>query len=330
MLEMSSSQSIPEQSWSREQKLLVRSYFKLRVHEAKGTQYEDLYVKIMNYRYPGDFIPIAPYGNVGDRKNDGYRPSGGLYSQVYAPNDPEHSRSIVTAAKKAQDDFDGLKDQWHQTRPIQQYRFVFNDAYRGCPPDVALACEKIAQDHEIESIPFLAKDLEDELMQLAEDQILEVIGAPIPETHSIPSIDYEVLSEVISHVLDNPVAVSQDSKLIAPEFNKKIQFNGLCSVIGDTLRTAARQTDAIDDYFELNSAFAKQELRDKLNAIYHKYKSTDGSDDRPTSADLAFWQVIEEIIPDQYQSQTAYIRAQSSAFVVVAYYFESCDVFESP
>ena len=83
----------------------------------------------MVLKHPGGvFIPIEPYGNVGDRKNDGYIPARGEFFQVYAKN-PEGK--LASAAAKAKADFAGLNKHWQKKCPIKRYRFVFNDGFTG-------------------------------------------------------------------------------------------------------------------------------------------------------------------------------------------------------
>ncbi|MBA5837111.1 hypothetical protein F9879_08685, partial [Morganella morganii] len=68
--------------------------FHLQIYESDGQRFEDLFSKIMNYKSP-DFQQIKTYGNIGDRKNDGYIKNENTYYQVYAPEDV--SKNISTA-----------------------------------------------------------------------------------------------------------------------------------------------------------------------------------------------------------------------------------------
>lgn len=317
--------------WSVEQKLLARRLFKLRILEAKGSEYQRLFERVMQYRYPNDFISIKPYGNVGDRKNDGYCPSSGTYHQVYAPERPTAPRSVVAAAKKATEDFAGLKRAWDRTTPIKVFRFVFNDEYRNCPPDIAIACAALAKEHGIKCSPLLAHHLEDEAMQLQPDQISDILQAPIPRPESIPNVDFSVLGEVIRHVLENPIPISKESILSAPDFTEKIEFNGLSAPVGHLLHSAGRQIEAVNDFFSLNSNFAKQELRNKLNALYMESKKSFASKARTLEfGDLVFFDLLRRMVPFKSTISISIANAQNAALVVMGFYFESCDVFETP
>ncbi|MCT7023062.1 hypothetical protein M1743_23715, partial [Salmonella enterica subsp. enterica serovar Saintpaul] len=79
------------------------------------------------YKSP-DFQQVKPYGNIGDRKNDGFIKGQGVYYQVYAPEDA--SNNVLAAVNKIKDDFEGLRDYWHDICPIKKYYFVLNDKYK--------------------------------------------------------------------------------------------------------------------------------------------------------------------------------------------------------
>jgi len=314
-----------------DRKLIARKLFRLRVHEAKGVEYQHLFEKVMQYRYP-DFIPIKPYGNIGDRKNDGYIPITGTYFQVYAPENPESSRSETKAAAKVAEDFEGLRANWS---PIKAFHFVFNDSYRGSPPPVEDALATIRADHKIEASVFLAKDLEREALDLEEDQLSDVINTPIPEVGPLPNVDFQCLREVINHVLRTKPLASPTSGLQAPDFDEKIEFNGLTRQVGSLLTAASYQNEAVVDYFSKNSTFARQQVRDQLAGMYieSKVRLNGVADSLGAGAgDLVFFDLLQRIIPesDGTASHAQRVAAQEAAIVVMAFYFEACDIFEDP
>ncbi len=65
---------------------LARIFFENKVRKSDGNAFEDLFTQIMNYAEP-DFEQIKPWGNIGDRKNDGFIRSKGIFYQVFAPED---------------------------------------------------------------------------------------------------------------------------------------------------------------------------------------------------------------------------------------------------
>ena len=59
--------------------------FWLRYVESTGDTFQDFFSTIMELRHPGDFTRVRPWGNVGDRKNDGYLRSKRKLFQCFAP-----------------------------------------------------------------------------------------------------------------------------------------------------------------------------------------------------------------------------------------------------
>lgn len=71
---------------TKEEKYILRILFKNKIFEANGQAFEDIFTSIMNYKEPG-FVSIKPWGNIGDRKNDGYIPDRSIFFQVFAPEE---------------------------------------------------------------------------------------------------------------------------------------------------------------------------------------------------------------------------------------------------
>ena len=55
---------------------LRHSYYEMVFENAYlkkgGNEFQDFFSEIMEKCHPGDFQRVCPWGNVGDRKNDGY------------------------------------------------------------------------------------------------------------------------------------------------------------------------------------------------------------------------------------------------------------------
>lgn len=68
--------------------------FKDKVHQKNGSEFQSFFENVAQKVYP-DFQKVRPYGNEGDGGNDGYRPSDGIYYQMYAPKDPEEKDSAA-------------------------------------------------------------------------------------------------------------------------------------------------------------------------------------------------------------------------------------------
>ena len=83
----------------------------------------------MGLAYKADFIACRPWGNIGDRKNDGFLKSDSRLFQVYAPNTMDAKKAIA----KISEDFEGAKVYWGTH--FDKWSFVHN-ATDGLPPHV--------------------------------------------------------------------------------------------------------------------------------------------------------------------------------------------------
>lgn len=151
-------------------KMIVRKLFQHKVYSSDGQSYEDLFTKIMTYSN-ADFRPVRPQGAIGDKKNDGYINSEGIYYQVYAPESLE--TKVKASIKKLYESFEGLYQNW---KNVKKFYYVLNDKYKAAYPNIELALKDLEDRYKVECKPFLAKDLEEVFMSLKEDQIKMIIG----------------------------------------------------------------------------------------------------------------------------------------------------------
>ncbi|MGE3407554.1 MAG: ABC-three component system protein [Pirellulales bacterium] len=307
-------------------KTLARMMFKLRVLTSVGQAYEDLFTEIMGYARPS-FVQIKPQGQFGDRKNDGYVKDEGHYYQVYAPENPTADQSQQKTVTKLKTDFSGLKKHWQKTCPIKRFSFTFNDKYHGSFPTIEADLAAIKTKHDLLSCDcLLAKHLEDLMFSLSDDQIFTVLKGMPPDPTNITSINFTILREVIDEIIKKAQGPSIEGALNVPDFSDKIKFNGLSVATGALLVVGSYQAGEIDAYFARNSTFAKQQLRDHLNSIFATAKgSIPMADAKGVShADLVFFKILADICPEKSRLHT------DAALVVMAYFFESCDIFADP
>ncbi len=295
----------------RQQKTIARVLFRNKIYESDGQKFEDLFTAIMNYAYE-DFQAIKPWGNIGDRKNDGFIPSKGIFFQVYAPENLE--QKYPNAIKKLKTDFKGLQNQWSN---IKEFYFVVNDKFGGIHADLISEINKIVKEYNLEKGGVkTAKDLENLLFEMEDDKIEKVVGF-LPNTDNTGNLDYSPLSEVITHIMELPLNYKETTNYIAPDWNEKIKFNGLSKATETYLSEAYIHVRSLEQYLDRMGNFLGDELRDQLNRIYSIEK-------QKKQEDNLFWEICFKIMPKRIQMY------QQPALVIMAKYFESCDIFEEP
>ena len=293
------------------EKTLARQLFQNKIFKADGQAFEDLFSSIMNYA-EADFRQIKPWGNIGDRKNDGYIKSKGIYYQVWAPEDIR--KSYTKAVDKLVEDFNGLMEHWS---PINEFYFVINDKYKGVNADSEMAIQSIKDEHNLEDAGIMTpKDLENILFTLLDDEILSITGF-IPDPAEIKTLDYSVLSEVISYIMKLSLNEADGSKITLPDWEGKIIFNDLSVSVSTLLENGFIQVSSLDQYIKNNSNFLADSLRDKMNEIYLQEKEKNSGDD-------LFWAIVNTASPKAEQ------QYQIPVIIIMSKYFETCDIFEEP
>ena len=144
--------------------------FEVEFLKRKGNEFQELFCLVMENRYPSDFIRTRPWGQQGDKKNDGYLASQRRLFQVYAPNELTSALAIT----KIDEDFNGALPHWKQY--FDTWVFVHN-ARQGLGPDVTQKLLALQNSNTgITLIPFGFVELYDELFKLAPDKIALILG----------------------------------------------------------------------------------------------------------------------------------------------------------
>jgi len=293
-----------------QEKTLARILLKNKVYEADGQKFEDMFNAIMRYIEP-DFQSIKAWGNIGDGKNDGYIKSRGVFYQVFAPEDIH--KSYPDVVKKIKIDFDGLNRQWS---PINEFYFVINDKYKGVNADSEQLLEQIKQDNNLNESKFLtAKDLENMLFSLDDDQIFTIMGF-LPDPMNLSTLSYSIINEIVEYISSQPLKML-DEKVIVPEWSEKIKFNDLSGLEEQYLNHGFFQVTYLDDYLHHNSEFLADELKNRIRTIYLELSNE-------FQGKELFWEMINKLIPHQTSMY------QTHVIVIMSKYFETCDIYEEP
>lgn len=309
----------------RDEKYLIRIMFQNKIYSSDAQEFENLFTKIMQYRY-NDFRAVKPQGSLGDMKNDGYLIDDGAFYQVYGPEDI--SKSIDTAINKLEVDSEGLINKWNKAN-INKFNYVVNDKYKGANVSVHqkllkldTILQKIANNNNIRTGLIVAKDLENILFELDEDSIIAIVGLP-PRTNAIYDVDYDALNEVVNHILNLPAKDYTDD-LYVPDFDEKIKFNGLSKIIARRLDSAAINYGDVEVYFENQGDFLRDDIKNRFKQLYNEAKNKI-SNEEENFADRRYMYILEKSMPRENKNSI-----QQAVECLLAFYFESCDIFEAP
>lgn len=292
---------------------ITRSFLKNKLYEYVGQAYEDFFVKIM-LQYNKNFQAVRAYGNIGDRSNDGYDKTTGTYYQVYAPDDI--SKRIRKSQNKLNDDFRDLYKYWNDLYEVKNYFFVINDKYKaGVEPEIHKAISELEK--EFPTISFnlwFNHHLEDIVLNLPDKKRSAIVFVPDPMNLELDTLG---LNMVIKHLQTQKVPDTDYSIPKNPDREKKIVFNKLGDQAANYIRFGSYQKSELEIYFK-READLKEKLRIKFSSLYKEgQKIFDKADD-------VFSFILKKASPSEEQS------IANAVIVLMAMYFETCDIFEEP
>ena len=305
---------------TKEEKFISRLLLKSRFYQSDKQAFEDLFTKIKQCE-DSDFKQVKPQGKLGDGKCDGFNALTGEYYQVYAPE--ELTGNEATMLTKMDSSISGLIEFWEEKDfKISKFYYVVKDDYKNVYPLLHTNAKAIAKKYNIECEILICKDLEDIFLKFDEDKMIEILGGIIPDPLNITNVEYGVMQEVIAFLLKSKAPKIKEEIPPNPDFEKKIQFNSLSRAVVAFLNAGQRQNFVINDFFELNSKFIKEELRQIFSQLYQDAKVVIPESD--TKNDEVFQYIADKSSPEDN------FAFHNAVYVLMAYYFEYCDIFETP
>lgn len=296
---------------------LQRSWYRLQLrllfHERRGEAFQDFFADVMARKHRGDFLRSRPWGNEGDRKNDGYLRSSRTMFQVYAPDEFTAAKTVA----KIREDFAGALKHWDTH--LDEWVFVHNG--RGLGPQVTKALldefDALRSRHPSRRVSTWGyEEIEPIVMSLSDDDLAELLGR-VGSLEELSRIGYEEIQPILSRLAEfSPAGVGTVRREV-PE--KKLEFNGLSDDAQHLIRMSMRRVDEVERYLRESH---RPTLGDEVAAAYNaRYLSLR---DAGQGADEIFQALLEFTNGPVRRS----VRQEMAALTVLAHFFASCDIFE--
>lgn len=284
--------------------------FRLAFHTLKGTAFQDWFVRLAGYAFGPDFEEVRPYGPYGDLKCDGRRISTGSVFQCYAPDMMKEAELI----KKVDEDFNGARAHWADN--MQEWVFVHNDS-RGLPPNAVQYFDELRKSRTPLQIVTWS---EPELLTLAMALDLSALQALFGPAASIAIVDRLVMSDLVPIIeaLQRQEPDPNDAPLTPPS-PQKLEKNALSEESGLFLRIGRRKSALVDTFFRKSPRpDLGERIAEAFRLRYAELKALD------LPADAIFKHLQD------YAGFNGEPKRQGAALAVIAYFFDSCDIFEDP
>ena len=288
--------------------------FKLRFLEATGNEFQAFVQRILELRFPDEFMVVKPAGRDGDWKSDGLLTKQRRILQIYAPEGWNKSASL----KKIEEDFAGAVQYWGDTFDV--WTFIHNDI-KGTPPYVIAKLHELSDSDDSKHTCELwsyAK-LREFTFELKNEQLTELLGLPLTRDDFI-SVEVKDVAPLLRAIEDAPPAPPSAIRAVPPN---KLSHNELSNDAEHLITMGMFRSHEVKKYFENQQM--RPMFRDDLGARFKaQYTSLRDSGRQPDMivTDLMTW------IAGPSYSMTPVVQA--AALAVVAFFFEECDIFEDP
>lgn len=277
---------------------------------AKGGAFQTFFERLMGLAYKADFMACRPWGQTGDRKNDGYLKSERCLFQVYAPNEMKASE----AKAKITEDFVGAKQYWRQY--FDSWVFVHN-ATGGLPPHVQQLLLDLAADNpDIDLTPWCLEELRVIFRRLSDSDKASWLGlAPTEETKTrLGFSDLSVVLERIATLPPPTITVVKDVPA------GKLEANALSEAATILLKVGMSKTPLVADFLsQWYDETLGERLAEAFKSEYQRLRGRHAPND--IFSELQTWAGGDHRGEPEHEL---------AVITVIAYYFERCDIFEEP
>lgn len=276
-----------------------------------GDAFQDFFATLMEKRYPGDFIRVRAWGNVGDKKNDGYLATAKTIFQCYAPNE----MSAAKAVAKINEDFNGARVEW--ANQMRGWKFVHNSR-NGLGPDIVATLLQLASEHDTLDIgQWGYEELRVVAFQLGDHDLASLLG-PAPTSQTLLNLAFEDVRQVLE-------ALQIDEQLddcdVRPVPADKLAHNRLSPPIQSLLRLGMTKADLVGGYFDRHP---DPNLGDRIaQAVRQRYQVVRGQGRGPDETFFA----LQEFVGGTVRGTPAH---ETAVLAVLAHLFEQCEIFERP
>lgn len=293
---------------------LVDAYYEQKFEvaflRANGDAFQTLFERLMGLAYKADFMACRPWGNQGDRKNDGFLKSDRRLFQVYAPNEMDAAK----AKAKITEDFEGAREHWGEH--FDRWVFVHN-ATDGLPPHVQkLILDLEAENPGIQLEPWCLEELRLIFRTLTADDKASWFGPAVTNATkmNLGFSDLKVVLERIAALTAPPMTDVKDVP------TGKIEANALSEAVARLLKEGMVKSPLVADF--LNRWYDEmlgERLAEAFKAEYRRLRESHGPNQ--IFAELQSWAGGKDRGSPEHEL---------AVLTVIAYYFERCDIFEEP
>ncbi|PPF74917.1 ABC-three component system protein [Pseudoclavibacter sp. Z016] len=294
------------------ERLSLRGVLWAHLHDLHGNAFQAFFDDLMSLCFPG-FLDVRTHGNLGDIASDGLDLHDGKLYACYAPEAVDAGATI----RKFKSDLAGAIEK--RSGQFTIFVFVHNDV-RGVHPEISESLAEARTAHSGISFEVMGMRHFRDLLGRQDSQDVEaLLRTQLPmQQHSV-AVGLQEMEELLADLASLRLA-DVFSPSIETVSVHKLRYSELTEDTQAELRDGMRHSTMISDYYQRRIDITE---RDDVAARFHT-EYLDAVRNRLEPEDVLL-RLREFLAGNRTRSMPMY-RAQTA---VLAYFFESCDIFEN-
>lgn len=291
-----------------------QAFYELRFENAflraKGEAFQQFFERLMGLAFKADFMACRPWGNRGDRKNDGFLKSERRLYQVYAPTEMTEAKAIA----KISDDFEGAKTHWGTH--FDKWTFVHN-AEGGLPPHVHMVLLDFERDNPgIVLEPWGLEELRQIFRRISIEDMASWFG-PAPTEGTKAQLGFKDVQVVLETLAGQSAPPNQSVKDVP---RGKIEANALSESVAVLLKAGMSKAPMVEAFFDRwHDVTLGERIATSFRAQYEALRNMHSPN-----------RIFEELQIWAGGADRGTPEHEIAVLTVMAYFFERCDIFEEP
>jgi len=288
----------------------------LKLRTSAGTAFQDFFSSVLEKSLGEDFVRIRPYGSLGDRGCDGYRPSTGCVYQSYGAVNGA-TNAVTTLVRKIEDDFAKAYGDPELGPLMKEWRFAHNLS-AGTPIEASLAIEALAAKHPKIKFGLIGPAaIMDASFQLPLAKLEQIIGPTQEPFHvSVEITELRKLVVALARDADSAVVASLD---LRPVPVKKLEYNKLPRRWKITIEIGWQDTHVVDEYI---NGHPDPTVGDRIAAFFRtRYQDLKLQELDPGA-------IMDHLLLVIVGYGTSTHSRMIAAYALLAFLFENCEIFD--
>lgn len=289
----------------------------LKLRKCSGTAFQDFFADVMAAKHSSDYVRVRPFGQVGDLGCDGYLQSTGEVFACYGALNGDAGKVDYLIGKMGEDYGKAATS----LAPIMKGWHMVHNLVDGLPVPAILKLEALKTEDK-KGIQFGFKGLEafEEVIFSLPDHKIEALLGMAATAQDSQNLQIAELRDLVAAVMAAADVVPIDVTQIRPVPPDKLNFNKLPNHWQSMIAGGWQNAHHVEQYLARHPEPLTGEAIAKLFRGRYQYLKAEGLD-----AGTIMSSLYEDITGVGVVAPDRQVAAQA----LLAYLFESCDIFEN-